>query len=60
MTAPSRHTETPRDSLSSLGASLDRMIATQMTAYPSSWSDADKREMAEQHLFGIVEGGMLS
>lgn len=31
---------------------LDRMIAIQCEAYPSDWSDADKREMAEIHLFG--------
>lgn len=31
---------------------LDRMIATQMGAYPDSWTDADKREVAELHLFG--------
>lgn len=30
---------------------LDRMIAIQCEAYPSDWSDADKREMAILHLF---------
>lgn len=35
-----------------LERSLDRMIAIQCEAYPSDWSDADKREMAEIHLFG--------
>lgn len=31
---------------------LDRMIAIQMSAYPDSWTDDDKRETAEIHLFG--------
>jgi hypothetical protein len=35
-----------------LQAGLGRMLAIQMSAYPSHWSDADKREMAELHLFG--------
>lgn len=33
--------------LESLGIVLERMIQTQMTAYPNAWSDADRREMAE-------------
>ena len=33
-------------------APLDRMIEIQMGAYPDSWPEADKREMAELHLFG--------
>lgn len=33
-----------------MNASVERMIAVQMTAYPSHWSDEDRREMAEQHL----------
>jgi hypothetical protein len=36
-----------------INAATERMIATQMTAYPADWSDADKREMAERHLFGV-------
>lgn len=35
-----------------LASSLNTMIETQMAAYPESWSAADKREMAELHLFG--------
>lgn len=35
-----------------LHSGLERMIETQMTAYPSGWSDADRRELAELHLFG--------
>lgn len=34
----------------SLGASVERMIAIQSEAYPSDWSDADKREVAMKHL----------
>jgi hypothetical protein len=41
-----------RDVEAELGAALDRMIAIQATAYPTHWSAADKRELAEQHLFG--------
>jgi hypothetical protein len=33
-----------------LGASVERMIAIQSEAYPSDWSDADKREVAMKHL----------
>lgn len=36
----------------SVAAGLERMIAIQCEAYPASWPEADKREMAEQHLFG--------
>jgi hypothetical protein len=36
----------------SIGASLDRMVAVQIAAYPDHWTSAEKREMAEQHLFG--------
>lgn len=35
-----------------LGGHLDSMVAAQMQAYPDSWPEADKREMAERHLFG--------
>lgn len=35
-----------------LGDSLERMVAIQMTAYPAHWSDEDRREVAEKHLFG--------
>ena len=31
---------------------VDRMIRTQMEAYPSDWSEADKREMAVRYLSG--------
>jgi len=37
---------------SDIGTGVGRMIAIQMGAYPDSWPDADKREMAELHLFG--------
>lgn len=36
-----------------LAMHLDRMVAIQMAAYPESWTDDEKREMAEQHLFGV-------
>ncbi len=32
----------------------ERMIAIQMAGYPSGWTDLERREMAEQHLFGRV------
>lgn len=35
-----------------LAERTERMIAIQMTAYPASWTEEEKREMAEQHLFG--------
>lgn len=31
---------------------VDRMIAIQAEAYPCDWPEADRREMAEIHLFG--------
>lgn len=37
--------------IKSLGVHLESMIAAQMTAYPTHWSDDDRRELAEQHLF---------
>lgn len=40
------------DPVRQLGAKLERMIAVQMAAYPSGWTEEEKREMAEQHLFG--------
>lgn len=40
--------------LESLGVCLDQMIETQMRAYPDTWSNADRREMAEQHLFATL------
>lgn len=43
---------TPVPFADALGARLESMIRTQMEAYPADWSDADKREMAEWHLFG--------
>jgi hypothetical protein len=33
----------------SLGIRVERMIETQMQAYPSTWSNADRREMAERY-----------
>jgi len=35
-----------------LALPTERMIAVQMTAYPNDWTEADKREAAELHLFG--------
>lgn len=35
-----------------LGSTLDRMVTTAMTAFPSHWTDQERREMAEQQLFG--------
>lgn len=35
-----------------LGNALESMVQIQMTGYPPHWSDEDRREMAEQHLFG--------
>lgn len=37
-----------------LDQSLARMIEIQAASYPLHWSYEDRREMAEQHLFGIV------
>lgn len=37
--------------MESLGIHLESMIAIQATAYPSHWSEADRRELAERHLF---------
>ena len=38
--------------LNQFGDCLESMIAIQMTAYPNDWPEADKREVAEFHLFG--------
>lgn len=35
-----------------IAASVERMIALQIAAYPTGWTDAEYREMAVQHLFG--------
>lgn len=35
-----------------LGGCVERMIAIQMAAYPAGWTEDEKREMAERHLFG--------
>jgi hypothetical protein len=35
-----------------MASCLERMISTQMSAYPESWPEADKREVAKLHLFG--------
>jgi hypothetical protein len=40
------------DLVSGIGSGVENMIRIQMTAYPNDWSDEDKREMAQQHLFG--------
>lgn len=41
-----------RRSADRLGGHLDNMVRIQMGSYPSDWSEADRREMAEWHLFG--------
>ena len=41
-----------REYTTPIGDATERMICTQMTAYPSDWPEIDKREMAELHLFG--------
>lgn len=35
-----------------LGDAVEAMIAIQMEAYPSHWTEEERREMAERHLFG--------
>jgi hypothetical protein len=35
-----------------LGDTVERMVAVQMHAYPSSWTEEERREMAERNLFG--------
>ena len=43
-----------------LGRSIERMIHLQMQAYPAHWPEEDRRDLAEQHLFGkraSSEGG---
>lgn len=35
-----------------LGDTVERMVAVQMHAYPSSWTEEERREMAERYLFG--------
>jgi hypothetical protein len=40
------------DIAAELGAHVERMIQIQMEAYPEHWSEQDRRDMAEQHLFG--------
>lgn len=35
-----------------LSDSLERMVVIQMEAYPRHWTEAERREMAERHLFG--------
>ena len=35
-----------------LGDALERMIQTQMAAYPLAWTDAERREAACEYLFG--------
>jgi hypothetical protein len=40
------------DAAERLGSSVERMIAIQESAFPNDWSPADKRELAEKHLFG--------
>lgn len=43
---------TPASPTIPLGGTLDSMIRTQMTAYPTVWTDAERREAAEEYLFG--------
>lgn len=38
--------------LRAMDAHRERMIAIQMSAYPDHWTEEERREMAEQHLFG--------
>lgn len=38
-----------------LGSASERMIQITMLSYPNDWSDQDKRELAQQHLFGRKE-----
>ena len=40
-----------------LGECLEAMTQIQMQAYPASWTPADKREMAEKHLFAQANPG---
>jgi hypothetical protein len=35
-----------------LGGALERMIRTQMTAYPAVWTEQERREAAIAALFG--------
>ena len=35
-----------------LGDALERMIDIQIAAYPSGWTEDDKRDEAERYLFG--------
>lgn len=58
MTARARHVAAFLDRadepafLAPLGNALDRMVTIQMTAYPSAWTEAERREAAEEYLFG--------
>ena len=45
---PRAHSEISCD----LGRSIERIIELQMQAYPPHWPERDRRELAEQHLFG--------
>lgn len=44
-------TRTLANCLAQINSATERMIATQMLAYPDDWTEADKREAAELHLF---------
>lgn len=44
--------------IAKLETGIERMIALQMLAYPDGWSETDKREAAQLHLFGTVDEAM--
>ena len=44
--------------VAALEAPVERMITTQMLAYPDGWSETEKREAAQLHLFGRVDKAM--
>ena len=50
MTAPLDRTV--MDDHRALDAGLERMVRIQMEAYPPHWTEAERRELAEKHLFG--------
>lgn len=58
MTARTRHIAALLDRadepafMAPLGNALDRMVTIQMTAYPAAWTEAERREAAEEYLFG--------
>ena len=58
MSATQRHARL-LEAARTLPFATERMIAVQMTAYPSDWPEAEKREAAELHLFGTRNGDMV-